>query len=409
MPRRLPTARSSMSTGRAELSRIPALVATLCLLPLAACSDDPAPSMSSDAAVADARHAVGRVLEARGRALTGGHRAAFLGTLDDDDPSFVAQQTAYFDNLARLPVGSLDYRLDPETLEADPAGEGVWAAVEVRLRLDGYDAAPVRTRDRFLFEETRAGRYRVAGVSTSEPQPWDEGPVAVREDAGVLGVFDASTVDASPALLDAVVRARAEVVEIVPAAGPAGVVVLATSDLPLPTGLDAVTVPVPVDPGRPRGAVASYRFLLGPEVLGQPAAVLDRLVRHELTHVVLGDRGRGAPLWLTEGVAEYVSVQPMAPADRRLPASALSLVTGGLDDLPADEVFLGDDARAWYAVAWWICEYVAREHDESTLWWLLDELAGGADQVEVLDRVLGLTPAELARRGAALMASTYGG
>jgi hypothetical protein len=197
------------------------------------------------------------------------------------------------------------------------------------------------------------------------------------------------------------------------------VVVYATSDpsyltelAGLPGGdpgrIDALTVPVPVDMSDPNSRIASYRVMLSDDVLGQDSESFGRLVRHELTHVLLGHRGHGAPLWLTEGIAEYVSVRPMPESERQLPAGAMSLVSGGLSELPDDDVFSGPDARAWYAVAWWICEYIARDYSQSTLFWLLDELSGGTDPTEVLRRVLGLTSAELAQRGAALMVSTYG-
>ncbi|MFC7503340.1 hypothetical protein ACFQRR_14855, partial [Nocardioides sp. GCM10030258] len=102
-----------------------------------------------------------------------------------------------------------------------------------------------------------------------------------------------------------------------------------------------------------------------------------RLVRHELTHALLGARGRGAPLWINEGLAEYVSVRPLPPAKRRLPASALS-VGASATDLPGEAEFAGPDAEGWYAVSWWVCEYVASAYGEDVLLLLLDRLQHGA-------------------------------
>src|SRR3546814_21013859 len=82
-------------------------------------------------------------------------------------------------------------------------------------------------------------------------------------------------------------------------------------------------------------------------------------------------------------------------------------LAGGIDTLPTDDVFLGADAQALYAVSWWICEYIAAEHGESVLWELLDALAADSAQTTVLHRVLGLTPSELAGRAPDLMASTH--
>ncbi|GAA3833604.1 hypothetical protein [Nocardioides panacisoli] len=402
---------------------LPPLLALL-LLPLVACSDDP-PHYSYDAA-ADAAHGIDRILRARERAVRSGNEDDFLRTVVAD-PAFEEEQTTYFENLEQLPVGTFRYRLDRSSLERNGDTNGYWGEVEVTLRLQGYDVAPVRTRDRLLFQPGRGGKYRLASATDKSweqahltgSQPWDIEKIDVREDPGVLGIFDDQTVSDATTVLAAVESAVDDDTEVVPVDKVPGVVVYATSDpsylselAGLPGGdpeqIDALTVPVPVDMSDPDSRIASYRVMLSEDILGQDPESFGRLVRHELTHVLLGRRGHGAPLWLTEGIAEYVSVQPMPESERQLPAGAMTLVAGGLSELPSDEVFSGPDARAWYAVAWWICEYVARDYSQSTLFWLLDELSGGTDPTEVLHRVLGLTSAELAQRGAALMVSTYG-
>lgn len=414
-----------MARSRAE--RIPGRLLgpllALLLVPLAACSDDP-PHYSYDAA-AEAARGISATLHARARAVRTGNEPDFLKTVVSD-PAFVDEQSTYFQDLLQLPVGLFRYRLDRSTLERDGDSGAYWAEVEISLRLEGYDAAPVRTRDRLLFQPGRGGRYRLSSATDGTweqnhltgSQPWDLGEIEVRRAPGVLGIFDDVTVGSAGRVLDTVAAARDEDARVVPVDRVPGIVVYATSDpsfldelAGLPGGdaeeADALTVPVPVDSTATGGRVASYRVMLGEDVLDQDSDVLGRLVRHELTHVLLGDRGRGAPLWLTEGIAEYVSVQPMPEWDRKLPPSALSLARG-VTDLPADAVFSGPDARAWYAVAWWICEYVARDYGQQTLFWLLDDLDDSADQAEALHRVLGLTSAQLAQRGADLMVRTYG-
>ncbi|HWJ83673.1 MAG TPA: hypothetical protein VNS55_15645 [Nocardioides sp.] len=408
---------------RSPAERALAPLLALLLVPLAACSDD-TPDYSYDAA-AEAARGIGKTLHARVRAVRTGNERDFLATVVTD-PAFVDQQSTYFENLQQLPVGVFRYHLDRSTLERDGDSGAYWGEVEITLRLEGYDAAPVHTRDRFLFQPGRSGRYRLASATDATweqnhltgSQPWDVGPIEVRDAPGVLGIFDDATAGDAGTVLDVVEAARDADVQVVPVDRTPDIVVYATSDPSYldelaglaggdPEQADALTVPVPVDMADPGGRVASYRILLSDDVLDQPRDVLGRLVRHELTHVLLGDRGHGAPLWLTEGLAEYVSVQPMPTWDRKLPPSALSLAAG-VTDLPADEDFSGPDARAWYAVSWWVCEYIARDYGQQTLFWLLDELAGGTDQAEVLHRVLGLTSAQLALRGAALIQRTYG-
>ena len=189
---------------------------------------------------------------------------------------------------------------------------------------------------------------------------------------------------------------------------PGGVVVYVLSDpafldsldgLPVsdPERVDGATIPVPRDADDAGGPVASYRIVLNPNVVDQDEQVLDRLVRHELTHVAVGDHARGVPLWFSEGLAEYVSVRPIAPAERRLQTDALNLAAAGVSDLPSDEEFAGEHAEGWYAVSWWVCEYIAATFGEDALWTLLEGLADGADQQTVISDQLGISTSELVR------------
>jgi hypothetical protein len=251
-------------------------------------------------------------------------------------------------------------------------------------------------------------------------QPWDLGRVHVEQAAGVLGIFDEATADHADDIVEAASNGRYDVRAVVGAddsPSSSGVVVYSLADPAFLRGLagqtvgdpdraDGLTIAVPVDAADRGKGVASYRVFLNPRVLHEEPGVLGRLVRHELTHATLGERGRGAPLWLNEGIAEYVSVRPMSPARRRLPTSGLS-VGADADELPGEDEFSGAQAEAWYAVSWWVCEYIASAYGERTLFLLLDRLEDGADQDDVLAEVLGVTPAQLTRRGVALMTTTY--
>lgn len=421
MPRR----RADRAGSRHRI--VPALLLPALLVPtLAACSDD-SPVVSSDPD-ADAAASIQRTLRQRARAIVDRDTVAFERTLKQRNPGFVAEQEQYFDNLGQLPLGTVRLQVAEESLEPD--GDAYWAEITLRLELQGYDVAPVVTRDRWRFTPTRDGRRYLLTSTTdpdwearsgSQPQPWDLGEIEVRDGAGVLGIFDATTVANTDAVLDSVSEARFAVRSVLPVdvEDPGGVVVYTLADpafveslkgLPVddPDQLDGATIAVPTDAAAGNGKVSSYRIFLNPQVIDESDAVLDRLVRHELTHVALGDHARGVPLWFTEGLAEYVSVQPIAPAERRLQADALNLVAGGVDDVPSDEEFAGEHAEGWYAVSWWVCEYVAANYGEDALWALLDGFADGADPQTVVSEQLGTTTADLARGGIALMRRTYG-
>lgn len=423
-----------MSTGAGDLRGT--LVALTCaaVLPLAACSDDLPPPTYSGGGYDDVATLMQRTLSQRAAALAADDLTRFRRTLDRTDAGLLDSEQTYFDNLAQLPVGRLRIRVVEDTITpiegTDLDGETeYWAEVVVALRLDGYDAAPVQTRDRYRFVPTADGSRLLVGSTTDygweeqhpgNAQPWDLGEIHVEEAPGVLGIFDEWTDDDAAEVLDEASTGRSEVRAVVGSDDDevSGIIVYSLQDPTFLDGLagqtvgdpdraDGLTIAVPVDSLAPGKGVASYRIFVNPRVLDEPEAVVGRLVRHELTHAVLGARGRGAPLWLNEGIAEYVSVRPMAPGRRRLPARALD-VGETVRHLPGEAEFAGTDAEAWYAVSWWVCEYVASTYGEEVLLALLDRLAGGADQEKVLQEVLGISGAQLAQRGVALMTTTYG-
>ncbi|MBM9460587.1 hypothetical protein JK386_11790 [Nocardioides sp. zg-536] len=432
---------------RRLLSTLAAIAALGAPALLAGCSHDPPPVEQSGPRTADVAALVQRTLSARAASLREGDRARFRRTLARTDRAFLAEQQVYYDNLATLPLGELAFEVLPETIvpAADPGdpdnpdGSGdYWAEVLTTVRLQGYDAAAVRTRDRFRFTPTPDGRRLVVASTTDadweqanpgNAQPWDLGPIEVLERAGVLGIFDDSTRRDAGRVLDAVAAGRSEVRDVLgpgaagdaagnSAADGAGVVVYALTDPTFLHGLadqtvgdadraDGLSIVVPSDARDPDAPVAAYRIFLNPRVLAQPDGVLGRLVRHELTHVALRGRGLGAPLWLSEGIAEYVSVQAVDRSRRGVNDDALRVAASAVD-LPGAAEFAGPDATGWYAVSWWVCEYVAGNHGEQALLMLLDRTATGTGTDAALREVLGLSSRELVQRGVALLQATYG-
>lgn len=407
-------------------------------LALAGCSSEPAapaPQAAPSASVAPSEATVPvppdllaefrSLLGNRADAVRRGDRAVFERGVAKGRPDFLAEQRTYFENLTQLPIGTLSYAVDRGSLLRD--GDDYWVAVDVVLQLEGFDALPVTRRDRYRFSPSLRdpGAFVLSSVTDpaweevndTQPQPWDLGPIQVVQGVGVLGIFDERSVATSGELVASVERGVADVAAQVPYPWDRSVVVYALSDpaflasigdLPGgdPTAIDGVTFPVDAGPGSTE--VASTRFVLNPGMVGRAGLERDRLVRHELTHVALGQRDDRAPVWLSEGLAEYVSVQPLAPEDRRITQAAIDAAEAGVDALPADDGFNGDSSSANYGLSWWACEYVAATYGPATLWTLLDYVTvPGADPGKRMQMALGLNSRQLARAGAKLLITTF--
>ena len=174
---------------------LPVLLTSL----LTACGDDsPAAPSDPDAGVAEA---IQRTLRQRARAIVGRDPVAFERTLGQRDRDFLAEQDGYYENLDQLPLGTVRFDLEEQTLEPD--GDGYWAEVTVRLQLQDYDVAPSSptTVGGSLPPATSVATCSTSTTdaaweadSGSDPQPWDLGEIEVRDGAGVLGIFDSTTV-----------------------------------------------------------------------------------------------------------------------------------------------------------------------------------------------------------------------
>ena len=376
------------------------------------------------AAQPDVVKAIGKTLRRRAKAVRAGRLGSFETGLSRREPALLTQQQTYFANLQQLPLGRFSYTLDPATLVRD--GHRYWGEVTLRLQLEGYDDRPVASIDRFLFEPVgrKAARFRIASVSDLaweiqhqvQPQPWDSGPIEVRSGGGVLGIFDPASVARAPEIMTSVIEGIRSVSGSVPYAWPGTVVVYALStsgfltsidDLPGddPEKLDGVAFPVR---SRPGGPVASTRFVLHPRMLDHAGPERDRLVRHELTHVAVGTRDDLAPVWLSEGLAEYVSVRQLAPQDRLIPGAALEAARRGVDLMADDASFNGRNAATNYAIAWWACEYLADTAGPAAVWTLLDTFdRPDVDAQRQLRRMFGVGSKGLARRASRLIVATF--
>lgn len=412
------------------------LLAVLALLGtfLAACSDD------DDQALLDARSVVSRaeaqqVLDRRAEAIRDGDLERFLDTLDTSDEALVRRQRRYFANLRQLPLQELDYdvlKSDwPTGLRAPGWGRQVTLPqVRVSTQLRDFDTVPVERVTGFAFDR-KEGRVLVVSELTgagkqfpgSNPAPWDLVRIHVRTDLDSLQLYDDDTWRSAGTVSAAVRSGIADVRRTVPTGWDGRAVVYVFSRQAVlnsfegvPGGnikhLGAMTFPMYAVLGQP--TVAGTRFTLLPSSLRAGTVFLGRIVRHELTHVALGSRDDGAPIWFAEGIAEYMGAREIPEDQRRIATVALVRARQGVRRLPASRGFNGDDQAWHYALAWMACDYIAATRGEDALWQLMDAFHAGGEgtpeerQDAVLQSVIGLDDAQLARRAAARILRIYG-
>jgi hypothetical protein len=422
------------STQRGRWAAVLVLLA-LCAALVAGCSDDASqPADSATTGTVSAAEAQ-QLLDRRADAVLKGDLDAFLSTLDPTNAKLLARQRRFFANLRDLPLGVLRYTVLksdwPVQLRAKAWGRHVSIPqVKVAIQLADYDTAPVVRTTGFAFarkngkpvilsELTGTGRQ----FPGSSPAPWDLVRIHVRSSGRTLQLYDSGTWHSSGAIDSTLRRGIADVQQGLPFTWDGRVVVYVFSSKAVlnsfegvPGGnikhLGAMTFPMYSVLGQ--SEIAGVRFTLLPSSVRAGQPFLDRITRHELTHVAVGDRDDGVPVWFAEGLAEYMGARSIPTSQRRIATVAVNRARRGVFRLPASATFNGGD-QAWnYALAWMACDYIAATQGESRLWELMDALHDNgdgttdADQNAVLERVLGLSGSELADNAAHRILRIYG-
>jgi hypothetical protein len=300
--------------------------------------------------------AVRELLERRSDAVVEGDRRAFLATLDDVDPDFVAQQTATFENLQRLGVAEMGYGVDDRMLPVSPVkGDDpeIKPTVVEHVQLEGVDSRVVSHEVGFTFVE-RDSAWLLGAERIDETQrtlssigvsrPWSEGPIAVRRQGPLTVVVDQERAESLPALTTRASQALEYVREELDVRDHEPLLVDATST-GAPTRLShhgnavagatfgpAMTMRLT---GHEPIGIGGWRIKYNPDRLDLFLAD-DRMLRHELTHFVLRDKDH--PLWLMEGLAEYLGWERAPMTRLYVPARTFRKLWA---QMPRDR-FLGD-------------------------------------------------------------------
>ena len=418
--------------------RVAAGALALISLVLAACGSTPEPAASSTRPRPTTTPTVASLstqqslMNARAEGIRTHDLALFLRGDDPTQREFIARDRQYFEAVSALPWQVFSYRVT-STPWPQQLIDHRWGAspqlpqVEVTTQIAGFDTNPVTRTTGFAFV-TRAGHTYIASDRTIHdhlfpgfrPDPWDVEPVTVDRTPNAIGVFDQGAVAEESVVMTQLTKAVAGVAKDLPYAWTKNVVLYAVTGDGFPTALAALgggdlahlgALTYPLDPSAPG---ADNRVLLLDDALTAGPIALARAIRHEVTHVALGDEATGVPLWLIEGIAEYEGAKAVPVSQRRIMATAPQRAKQRITGLPPTATFHDDDQDWHYAVSWMACQYIVQTGGEPLLWALLDAMNNGglgttdAHQDLVLSQVLGMNGAQLAVHAVGLIRSTYG-
>jgi hypothetical protein len=316
------------------------------------------------------------LLTARSQAVKAHDKKAWMDTVDVPGSPFGRLQSVEFDNLSKLPLGRFAYgavQLAPalDAARVVQLGSSAWAAaVSGTYVMAGYDRAP-RSFDATYTLVRRAGRWHIADDTDGDAalQLWDLPGLRVLQgrSAMVIGNAPEARMRDYEAVADSSVR---KVMGVWGKDWNAHVVILTPSTTkefaelvsrPADDGLDQVAAITQgeIEPGRP---AQGDRVVINPKAF----TALDPngrqvVITHELTHVAArSSTVSPVPVWLSEGMADYVGYSGIDLSRARIASDLLTLVRQGkgpaalptADDFdPAKSKIATSYSASWLAVS----------------------------------------------------------
>jgi hypothetical protein len=317
-----------------------------------------------------------KLMTARSQAVKAHDKSAWMATVDVAGSSFGKLQSVEFDNLSKLPLGRFAYgtaQLAPalDVARVRQLGSTAWAAaVSGSYILAGYDRAP-RSFDATYTLVRRAGRWHIADDTDglTALQLWDLPGLRVLQgrSAMVIGNAPEARMRDYEAIADSSVRRvtgvwgkdwNAHVVLLTPSTTKEFAELVSRS---ADEGLDQVAAITQgeIDPGRP---AQGDRVVINPKAF----TALDPngrqvVITHELTHVAArSSTAWPVPIWLSEGMADYVGYSGIDLSRARIASELLTLVRQGkgpktlptADDFdPAKTKIATSYSASWLAVS----------------------------------------------------------
>ncbi|MGZ4614722.1 MAG: hypothetical protein ACXV4A_04110 [Actinomycetes bacterium] len=379
------------------------------------------------------------MLDRRAKALRDGDYAAFTADLDRSDPAFVRRQRRYFDNLEQLPLQRFSYQVSADRWNPFYAAKR-WRSsayipyVRQRMQLRGFDRYPVDT----VFGITFAwhdGRWRIVSDTDvrgrtedgAQDAPWDLTAIRAIRTRHVLGIFDTGSAAHAAIVMRAARNSIAIVSHRLPVHWDRRAVVYALSDRAAlkhlggipggdPDALAAISFPVLSKPGHD-GRLAAMRVLVHPDYVSSIHPAHDHLLTHEMTHVATASQTHGGPVWVDEGLAEWVATGHVDPYSWGYERALIVRAAQGVHEMPSTYTFNTVDQEWNYDLALMACDYIAEKDGPSTLWRTFLALQRDyypqtdTQQDSVLRRMIGMSSHQLAAQAARHMvqSSVYAG
>jgi hypothetical protein len=357
------------------------------------------PGQLTDAQKAARKTAVDALLAKRSTAVLKGDLKGFLAIVDPKQPQLVARQRMLFTNLGKFQFTSLKYFVADErpskVLIAKYGAETFSTRVMMRYQLRGLDAKPVQTDLGYAFVQ-RGGAWVLVDDSAIEEtlspdghrQPWDFQEIAVIRKGKVLVVVDKGEqamgekiAKVSQGAVDGVrrhwKRSWSGAVMVVAMSEPKVMATVWTTGSGYGWTIAAKAVSLyDGEPWAQRSVPpVSSRIVVNPAVRSK----LDQdLLVHEMTHAATLQLGIKTPIWLVEGIAEYVrcatieddphwTVDPYRKTVRTKYLPSMKV-------LPTQTEFDAEGDRS-YGQSWWITAYLVDELGERGVADLYTDLA----------------------------------
>lgn len=355
------------------------------------------------------------LLTRQAKAIRNGDREAYLRTIDAASPGFVARAERTFDNLAALPVRDVRFgELIPDGAGPTPdrvaaLGTSAWMAdVSVDIQLAG-DSGWWSTALRPVFVR-RDGDLFIAndseGMGGREPRPiWMLDDIHTVEGDSSL-VIGTGPEDRLAAVADAVDSGVPEVSRVWHRHWPEHVVVIAPSSqeqmeqvIGAEPGSQEKVAAVTTSVGR-LSADGGSHIVVNPDSYEEIGARSQQVVlTHEAVHVATDATVTSVPVWLSEGLADYVGFKGSGLDVATVAQGLLADVrkNGPPAELPDSLDFdpRQPDLDRAYESAWLACVYIAETVGEPTLvefYEAMGEVATDADEERVYRQLLGHTP-----------------